>query len=231
LLKQKIGGGKKSLSGYRGNQQRPRNNLERDTFRGLELFGIARNVSREPVDTGSVVLQGLINTIPRLSRGAISKREVKITPSQKLLNRGQVSSALARSRKKIIEPKDLRRWEREIKNVVNGSGHQPLSLSAEDFVPAVINSRGKLIGTLYIDENSPHFGQLVEANERAINALRDESRADSCDSRAALTPRIDVFQARDREIADKVIHGIADQLVEKTAVVVLDPADVYRTAA
>lgn len=202
---------------------RPRDSLKRRKVRGPELFGIARDVDQ----SSSVALRGVIKAIPRLSEYLISAEKVEENPSQKLLNRGLVSSVLARSNNKYVEPKDLRRWETEIIDAVNGRGSSVVEMNWRDFEPGVVDSRGKFIGSLLVKKSSPHFQQLMVANEIALESLKDETRANSSDSRAVLQPRIDLYKVRSPEIAHETIERVGRLLAAESAMVVLNPARGY----
>ncbi len=210
-----------------GYHQKPRDSLERRRVKGPELFGIARDID----DSGSLSVNGIIRAIPRLSEYMIDKRKLKDRPSQKLLNRGQVSSALSRSSKKYIETKDLRRWEQEILDTVNGRGHDRIEMDWRDFEPRVINSRGKYIGSLIVKKSSSYFGQLSSANEIALMSLRHESRADSNDQRSALQPRIDLYRASSEEVAWQTMEKVGQLLAAESAELILSPARGYKVGA
>lgn len=174
----------------------------------LELFGIARDVDLEQ----STVFRGLIKAIPRFSDYNIDRRRIKQNPSQKLLNRGLVSSVIS-TRRKGVEQKDIWAWEDQIVNAVNGRGHQEIPLNLSDLEPFVVNSsRGKHIGSFAVRKESEFYDQLYEANVIALKALKCNKRADSTSSRASLRPRIDVFVAKNRKVALDTIEHISDAM-------------------
>lgn len=208
-------------------RKRPRDRPERRRVKGPELFGIARTVDQAE----SFAFMALMKTIPRLSGRKVDKSKMKKIPSQKLINRGQVSSALERSAKKVVEPKDLRRWEREIIDTVNGRGSNKICLTPADLEPEVINSRGKYIGALLVSQESQYYDQMFTANELALESLRDKNRADSTDRRGVLVPRIDLYQTNEFALAEEIIQKMGQILVADSIDLVLNPARGYKTAA
>lgn len=226
-LNKNVGGREFGLIGAAEYRQRPRDSLRRRKIKAPELFGIARNVDQAQ----SLAFMGLLKRIPKLSDHRVSKDKVKSNPSQKLINRGQVSSALERSKKKVIESKDLRRWQQEILDTVNGRGSNIIHLTPADLEPDVIDSRGKYIGTFIVSQESQHYEQMFKANELALDSLRDRGRADSSDRRSVLVPRIDMYQTPELEIAELTIDRMGQILVANSIDLVLQPARGYKTAA
>ncbi len=222
-----VGGERNCLRGVTEYRPRPRDSVNKRRVKGPELFGIARSVDQAE----SIAFMGLVRSIPRLSSYCIKKEKVVSAPSQKLLNRGQVSSALEKSAKKIIEPKDLRRWRQEILDTVNGGGSAEIHLTHEDLTPKVITSRGKYIGSLLVSKDSQYYRPLKTANELALSSFRHISRADSSDRRGVLVPRIDLCQSKEREEVMLIMEQVGQIIVADSIDVVLHPARGYEAIA